>query len=486
MERTGAGGQPALRRVMGPGLLLVFIVGDILGTGVYALTGKVAAQVGGVAWLTFLLAFGVAVLTAASYLELVTKYPTAGGAAAYAHRAFRVQALTYLVTFAVMASGLTSAASAALAFAGNLTQVIPADGLPDHVRVAEQAHGVGGGQLSWLDSVTGNGLLVGIALAFILAVAAINLRGISESVRLNVVLTAIEVSGLLLVIGIGVWALSHGHGDLSRLTQVETSPGESPVRSITAATALAFFAFVGFEDSVNMAEETRDPARVFPRIMFAGLAITGVIYLLVVAVSVSVVPPEVLGSGETPLLTVVAVGAPAFPLWIFALITMAAVANSALINMLMASRLLYGMAGEKVLPSLLGRVLPGRRTPWVAICVTTLLAVLLIAGVDLASLGGTTSLLLLAVFAVTNCAVLVLRRSPVEHRHFRAPTVIPVAGLLSCVFLASPWSGRPAEDYRVAALLLLAGVGLWLLRVVMSSRSRRRRDEHARRPTPDG
>lgn len=229
-----------------------------------------------------------------------------------------------------------------------------------------------------------------------------------------------------------------------------------------------------------MAEETRDPARVFPRIMFAGLAITGMIYLLVVAVSVAVVPPEILGSGETPLLTVVAVGAPAFPLWIFALITMAAVANSALINMLMASRLLYGMAGEKVLPSLLGRVLPGRRTPWVAICVTTVLAVVLIAGVDLASLGGTTSLLLLAVFAVTNCAVLVLRRSPVEHPHFRAPTVIPVIGLLSCVFLASPWSGRPAEDYRVAALLLLVGFGLWLLRVVLSSLSRCRSRSRSR------
>lgn len=443
--------QPALKRVMGPGLLLLFIVGDILGTGVYALTGKIAAGVGGVAWLPFLLAFTVALLTAGSYLELVTKYPRAGGAASYVHRAFGVQLLTFLVTVAVMASGLTSASSAALAFASNLAQAL----------------GLGPGAAPWA--------LSGIALAFIIGVAAVNLRGISESVKLNVVLTCIEVSGLLLVIAIGSWAISQGQGDLSRLTEIQIAEGQSPARSITAATALAFFAFVGFEDSVNMAEETKDPARVFPKVMFAGLAITGVIYLLVVVVSVTVVEPSELGVGETPLMTVVSAGAPSFPLWIFALISVAAVANSALINMLMASRLLYGMAHERVLPSVLGKVLPGRRTPWVAIVATTVLAAGLIMTVDLAALGGTTSLLLLVVFAVTNCAVLVLRRSPVEHSHFRVRAIVPVLGVASCVFLVSPWAGRPVADYRLAGILLVLGVGLWLLQILLMRRARRRR-----------
>lgn len=447
--------RPALKRVMGPGLLLVFIVGDVLGTGIYALTGKVAAEVGGVVWLTFLLAFAVAMLTAASYLELVTKYPSAGGAASYAHRAFRLRILTFLVTVAVMASGLTSAASASLAFASNLARALG------------------------LDQLSGTWALAAIALAFIAAVAAVNLRGVSESVWLNVVLTCIEVSGLLLVIVIGSWAITQGQGDLTRLTQIETAEGRSPAQSITAATALAFFVFVGFEDSVNMAEETKDPVRVFPRIMFAGLAITGIIYLAVVVVSVAVVAPAGLGVGDTPLLTVVSVGAPSFPLWIFALITVAAVANSALINMLMASRLLYGMANEGVLPSALGKVLPGRLTPWVAILATTVLAAGLILVADLAALGGTTSLLLLAVFAVTNCAVLVLRRQPVAHRHFRVPTIVPVLGLASCVFLVSPLSGRPAADYQLAAILLLLGAGLWLVQAVLSSRSRRRRGERS-------
>ncbi|GAB3974102.1 amino acid permease [Plantactinospora veratri] len=141
---------------------------------------------------------------------------------------------------------------------------------------------------------------------------------------------------------------------------------------------------------------------------------------------------------------VVAAGAPAFPLTIFAFITMFAVANSALINMLMASRLLYGMAHEGVLPRVLGWIHRTRRTPWVGIVFTTLVAFGLIWFADLTALGGTTSLLLLTVFTVVNIAVLVLRRDPVDHRHFRAPTVIPVAGAITCAYLASPSpAGRP-------------------------------------------
>src|SRR5215211_4099924 len=118
-DRT-ADGQPTLKRVMGPGLLLLFIVGDVLGTGIYALTGTVAAEVGGVVWLPFLVAFLVALVTAFSYLELVTKYPQAAGAALYAHKAFGIHFLTFLVAFAVMSSGITSASTAARAFSANL------------------------------------------------------------------------------------------------------------------------------------------------------------------------------------------------------------------------------------------------------------------------------------------------------------------------------------------------------------------------------
>jgi amino acid transporter len=430
--------EPSLRRVLGPGLLLLFVVGDILGTGIYALTGKVAAEVGGAVWLPFLVAFVVALLTACSYLELVTKYPRAAGAALYTHKAFGVHFLTFLVTFAVMCSGLTSASSASKAFAGNFVEAF--------------------------DLSVGEGLgLTALAIGFITLIALVNFRGVSESVKLNVLLTSVELTGLLIVICIGAWALGGGEGDASRLVEFSAPAGESPFFSVTAATALAFFAMVGFEDSVNMAEETKDPVRIFPKVMLLGLCVTGVIYVLVSLSAVALVSPEDLSEGDAPLLKVVEAGAPAFPLTLFAFITMFAVANSALINMLMASRLLYGMANERVLPRVLGRVHRSRRTPWVGIIFTTVIAVGLIWSADLTALGGTTALLLLCVFTVVNIAVLVLRRDAVEHRHFRAPTAIPVIGALACAYLASPLSGRAGDDYKVAGILLVIGIGLWAI-----------------------
>jgi APA family basic amino acid/polyamine antiporter len=199
--------------------------------------------------------------------------------------------------------------------------------------------------------------------------------------------------------------------------------------------------------------------------MFTGLGITGTIYVLVSISSVALVPPGELGEGEAPLLKVVSAGAPNLPVdQIFPLISMFAVANSALINMLMASRLLYGMAKQMVLPPVLGKVLPGRRTPWVAILFTTALAAgLLIFAGGVSQLGGTTALLLLAVFSVVNIACLVLRKDTKTHEHFRAPTVIPIIGALCCAFLVGPWTGRNPVQYSIAGVLLAIGVALWAI-----------------------
>jgi basic amino acid/polyamine antiporter, APA family len=426
-----------LQRVMGPGLLLLFIVGDILGTGIYALTGQVAKQVGGVVWLPFLIAFVVALLTAFSYLELVTKYPRAAGAALYTHKAFGIHFVTFLVAFAVMSSGITSAATASRAFASNFATSLSLD------------LGAWGVPL--------------IAVGFIALVAAINFRGVGESVKMNVLLTVVELTGLLIIIGIGFWAIAGGQGDVSRAWTFAAPNNGGVFWPVIAATTLAFFAMVGFEDSVNMAEECKEPSRMFPKVLLTGLAVTGLIYVLVAISAITLVPANELGQGETPLLKVVQAGAPGFPIGIFAVITMFAVANSALINMMMASRLIYGMSREGVLPPVLGKVHPGRRTPYIAIGFTSLLAVALIlfAG-GVPALGGTTALLLLCVFAIVNVAVLVLRKDTVEHRHFRTPTILPVLGAISCAFLAGPWTGRDPVQYLIAACLLGLGVVLWV------------------------
>lgn len=447
-EAATAEKQPELKRVMGPGLLLLFVVGDILGTGVYALTGKVAAEVGGAAWVPFLAAFLIAAVTAFSYLELVTKYPQAAGAALYTHKAFGIHFLTFLVAFVVMCSGITSASTASQVFGLNLLKGVTGADTP---------------------SVLG---IVVIAMLFMLVLAAINFRGVGESVKLNVVLTIVEITGLTLVIMVGLWAFTGGSADVdfSRVMAFETADDKNVFLAITAATSLAFFAMVGFEDSVNMAEETKDPVRVFPKVLLGGLSIAGLVYVVVSIIAVALVPVGELGS--TPLVQVVKAGAPNLPIdAILPFITVFAVANTALINMLMASRLIYGMARQHVLPPVLGRVHATRRSPWVAIIFTTTIALGLIVYVSAIASGdtvdilaGTTSLLLLAVFAVVNVAVLVLRRDVrATGGHFRTPTFLPVVGFIASAYLVLPFSGRPSTQYLVAGILVAVGVVLFFV-----------------------
>ncbi len=441
-----------LKRVLGPKLLLLFIVGDILGAGVYAVTGKLAGQVGGVAWLPFLVAFAVATVTAFSYLELVTKYPQAAGAALYTHKAFGIHFITFLVAFTVVCSGITSASTSSNLLAANLLI------------------GFGNEDPSSVTTLV-------TALVFMLVLAAINLRGVGESVKFNVLLTLVEMTALAIVIGIGIWVIGRGDGDLSRITVFESPDDKGLFMAVTIATAIAFFSMVGFEDSVNMVEETQDPLKIFPRTMLTGLGIAVVIYMLVAISVVAVIPAGDIAKPTNAeagiLLDVVKTGAPDLPIdKLFPFLTVFAVANTALINMLMASRLIYGMAQQDVLPRSLGKVLPGRRSPWTAILFTTLLALALITVVSLdaensvvAALSGTTALLLLAVFTIVNIACLILRRDPTPENAFRAPTFLPVVGAICCAYLLGPWARLEADmiQYKIAGGLLAVGVVLWAL-----------------------
>nr|WP_233521362.1 APC family permease [Streptomyces triticagri] len=430
---------------MGPKLLILFVIGDILGTGIYATTGKVADKVGGALWLPFLIGFVVAMLTAASYVELVGKYPKAAGAALYTQKAFKIPFLTFIVAFMVMCSGLSSASAAALAFSGDYLSELTSDAVSPTL----------------------------VAILFVLALAAVNLRGVSESVKANVVLTLVELTGLLVILGIGAWAVLGGEGEPSRLVEFETSgTGYALMTGVLGATALGFFAFVGFEDSVNMAEETQDPQRTFPRAIFIGVTVTGTIYVLVALISSLLVSTETLAGSSGPLLEVVKAAGTDFPPKLFALIALFAVTNSALINMMMASRLCYGMANERILPRAMGKVLSGRRTPVVGIVFVTLLALGLVSTGEIAGLGDTTSFLLLCVFAVVNVAVLVLRRDPVGHAHFRTPTALPVLGAITALILASPLADRPADVYIRAGVLVALGIALWAVnKLVMRVRA---------------
>ena len=449
------GPEPSLKRVMGPRLLLLFIVGDILGAGVYAVTGQMAGVVGGIVWLPFLVAFVVATLTALSYLELVCKYPQAAGAALYTHKAFGIHFVTFLVAFAVICSGITSASTSSNVLAQNFLAGLELNG--------------------WIDSVPGVGPTTVFAMGFMVLLALINLRGVGESVKFNVILTLVEITALAIVIGVGFYAMASGNGDISQITVFESPEEKGLFLAVTTATSIAFFAMVGFEDSVNMVEETTDPERIFPRTMITGLGIAVLLYMLVAVAVVTVLTSDqiaALNEEEAPaLLAVVSEGAPNFPIdKIFPFLACFAVANTALINMLMASRLLYGLARQDVLPRSLGKVSAGRRSPWVGIIFSTVLALGLIAYVAnqpesdiVLNLASTTALLLLGVFTIVNVACLVLRRDRTAEGRFRSPGITPAIAALLCAYLAGPWVDRPVLIYQIAGGLLAIGVVLWLI-----------------------
>jgi len=446
------GPEPDLKRVMGPKLLLLFVVGDILGAGVYAVTGQMAGVVGGIVWLPFLVAFVVATLTALSYLELVTKYPQAAGAALYSHKAFGVHFITFLVAFAVICSGITSASTSANVLAQNLTGGLEANG--------------------WLDKTPGTGTITLIALGFMVLLALINLRGVGESVKFNVLLTLVEVVALTIVIGVGFYVIAKGDGSFDRVTTFSNPDDKGLFLAVTAATSIAFFAMVGFEDSVNMVEETQEPERIFPRTLLTGLGIAVIIYMLVAVSVVTVLTSDQIADAADgrALLEVVRIGAPDFPIdKVFPFLAVFAVANTSLINMLMASRLLYGLAHQDVLPRTLGKVSPNTRAPYAGIIFSTLLALGLIVYVAekaesdvVINLASVTSLLLLGVFTIVNIACLVLRRDGRESS-FRSPGPTPAIAAAATAFLIGPWVDRPGIVYQIAGVLLLIGVVLWAI-----------------------
>lgn len=468
-------GEGELKRVLGPKLLLLFIVGDVLGAGIYAVTGEMAGMVGGILWLPFLLAFAVATLTAFSYLELVTHYPQAAGAALYTHKAFGIHFITFLVAFAVVCSGITSASTSANVLAQNFFGGLEVNG--------------------WMGPVD-QGAVTALALGFMVLLALINLRGVGESIKFNVILTLVEVTALCIVIGVGFFAMAQGGSDLSQIFVFQDNNEKGLFLAVTAATSIAFFAMVGFEDSVNMVEETKDPVRIFPRTMLTGLGIAVLFYMLVAVSAVAVLSPtELARIGEAEgraLLEVVAKGSPDFPVdRVFPFLAVFAVANTALINMLMASRLVYGMAKQNVLPRTLGKVLPRRRTPWVAILFTTLLALFLIWYVTsdpesniVTNLSSTTALLLLCVFSVVNVACIVLRRrrgpDAESGRAFQSPRLLPYLAAVLSLYLVGPWVDRDPVVYQIAGGLMVLGVLLWILTYFIN------RAAHRQRGTPVG
>jgi APA family basic amino acid/polyamine antiporter len=408
--------------------LALYGLGSMLGAGIYGLIGKAAGEVGNAVWLAFVVALVAALLTALSYASLGSRYPRAAGAAYVTERAFGLPLLSFVVGLALVCSGLTSVATQSRVFAANLALLLNLESIP----------------LWWL------------ALGFLLVLAGIVFRGIRESMWVNVLCTLVEASGLILVIAVG---LSHwGSVDLLEMPPAAIDQGEWLV--LMQGAVLTFFAFIGFEDTLNVAEECRDPQRTIPLGLVLAMSMAAVLYIAIAVTAVSVVPWQELAAAPGPITEVVRRAAPLIPPIVFTGITLFAVANTALVNYVTASRLIYGMAHQGLLPLRFGEVHAQRRTPHIAILALFLVTLPLVLIGTIAELAAATVLLLLLVFAVVNAALFILKQRKGEPRgFFEIPLAVPALGAVVCLALVvvrvvtGDW-GAPA----IAGVLLLGAV----------------------------
>lgn len=424
----------SLKRVFGLPTLLIYGVGDILGAGIYAVIGKIAGLSGTLVWASFLTAMTVASFTALSYAELGSRFPQSGGVACFVHRAFRTNWLSVLVGWLMFCTCLVSMATLSKAFAGYLNAFAPA--IP-----------------AWL-----------IILALFFVLAFVNFRGMKESSALNIVCTLIELSGLLIVILVAILFLNGG--GTANPTPV---PSEQAIgwTAVIQGAALAFYAFIGFEDIVNVAEEVKNPERNVPRAILMALAIAGIIYIIVAWLALQVLNPLEISSSGAPLLDVVRRAQPNFPQVIFTVIALFAVLNTTLLNFVTASRLLYGMAREGLLPAWLGKLHRRRATPYRTLLVILPIAIFLALSGTLEFLAGTTATLILAMFCLVNLSLLLIKRREPQTNGFQVPYAVPAIALIFDLLLITFAS---VESHILALIFTGIGILLILLQSVMNKK----------------
>lgn len=431
-EPSPANKQHTLLRTMGLWSLVVYGVGDMLGAGIYVTIGQAVGVVGNTVWLTFLASMLAAMFTGLSYACLGSRYPRSAGAAYIAQRAFGRPMLSYMIGLAVAASGLTSMATASNGFAEYFSKLTGP--LPTRL----------------------------VVIGFIIVLTMVNLRGMRESTWLNILCTTIEAGGLvfIVIVGLRYW----GNVDYLEMPQHATI---GPTSLVLQGAVLTFYSFVGFEDLLNVSEEVKDVERNLPRALIMALIIVAILYAAVSITAISVVPHAELAGSGGPLVEVVRRAAPWCPPILFTGVCLFAITNTALLNYIMGSRLIYGMAQQGLLPAVLGRVHAKRRTPHVAILALMLVVIALAMVGDIKVLAKATSVLLLAVFTIINLALVVLKNRNGEPKGtFEVPTFVPVIGALICLVLI--WHAQIWE--LLIALILLAAIAI--LYVLVSRRHR--------------
>jgi APA family basic amino acid/polyamine antiporter len=390
--------DPPLRRVISGPFMVLFGLGTIIGAGIYVLIGEVAGQAGSWTPISFVLAALVAAFTGLSYSELVARIPRSAGEALYVRRAFGWSWLTVLVGWAVVFTGLVSAATLVRGLAGYGTDLLASP--------------------LWV-------WIVGAAIL----VSAVAIAGVKQSVGLAVAITLIEIFGLVLIVAatFGEWTDEENWQTWSEGLAHASGLG------IAAGAFLAFYSFIGFEDMVNMAEEVRSSARALPRAILAAIAVATVIYLIVALVAVVSVSPAWLAESQSPL-TLLAEGTPWLPPQVIGVISLLAILNGVVVQFLMGPRVMYGMSRAGNGPSWLGVVWRRTQTPVPATLLFGGLLLVFALALPVARLAQITAAVILMVFILVNLALILIRRRE-PFTGFKVPRAIPYIGAVSCTLL---------------------------------------------------
>lgn len=387
-----------LKRAITLPLLVFYGAGTILGAGVYALIGKIAGLSGVYAPFSFLLSALIAAFVAFTYAELSSRYPKSAGEAVYVSQAFKSQWLTALVGWGIVFTGIVSSGVMARGFYGYLSEFMR---LPDTAAVT----------------------------VFVLFITAIAVIGITLSVTFAAVVTLIEIGGILLVLSV-----SHEHlMAIPERWPTLLPPMSWPVwQNIIFGAFLAFYAFIGFEDMVNVAEEVIEPEKNLPSAILMALLIATIFYVLVSLAAVLALPIPELADHKAPFALILKTNSD-IPVEIISVISLIAILNGALVQIVMGSRVLFGMAEKGVAPKMFGIIHPKTRTPVIATVFFSIVLLLMAIWLPIESLAKMTSLVILSIFALVSLSLCVIKIVERRSVALNVPYIIPVTSLLFCI-----------------------------------------------------
>ncbi len=413
-----------LKRTLGLWQLTVSGVGIVIGAGIYVLVGEAAADAGNMLWLAFILAAVLAALTGMSYAELAGLFPNAGAEYEFARQAFN-EFTGFMAGWMMIGANIVGAAAVSLGFAAYARHFIDID-----LRVA--------------------------ALGLLLLLTAIVISGVQRSIWLSLGLVTLQVGGLILVITAGA-----SHVGERSLVEGSTAAG------VLAASALVFFAFIGFDEIVTLSEETKDAARVVPRALLLALGISTLLYVAVGVVAISAVGADALSTAERPLALVMEDATGARASSVIAALAIASTMNTCLLMLTAASRLIYSMARGGALPPRLHRLTPRGNAPWLAALAALAVAVPFVFTRQIGLVAEVTNFAIYAIFLTVNLALIRLRfLRPDATRTIRVPLdvrgvpVFPTLGIASVVLMTVYL--RP-EAWVLGALMVASGIAAWHL-----------------------